>query len=129
MMLDFKQKSRVRRALYAKPTIIALVVVFAFMANGAWGMYQKSKISTLNKNDAEEQLAALQSRERSLSQDIVNLSTERGMDEKIRERFMVAKEGENVMIISNAKEEKVHTVTVTDDKEGGALDTSIFSND
>jgi cell division protein FtsB len=116
-MLDFKQKNRVRRALYAKPTIIALVIVFLFVANGAWGMYQKSTTSITNKNSAEGELSSLKSREIELSQDIVNLSTDRGIEEEIRERFMVAKEGESVMVIANPKEEKIHTVTVPDTEE------------
>ncbi len=106
-----------RRALYAKPTIIALSIALFLVARGAWNMYQKSQTTLVKREAAEEELSALKARERELSQDIVNLSTDRGIEEEIRERFMVAKEGESVMVISSPKEEAVHTITVTDTDE------------
>ena len=115
-MLDFKQKNRFRRALYAKPTIICLIAILGFMAKGAWGMYEKSATSNTNKERAQEELAALLVREKILNQDIIDLSSDRGVDEKIRERFMVAKEGESVMVIANPKVEKTYTITVNDEE-------------
>jgi cell division protein FtsB len=121
-MLDFREKSKIRRAIYAKPTIILMLVISLFIANGAWNMYQKSKTSLNNKEATEQELSELQQRKDSLSEDINNLSTDRGIEEEIRERFMVAKEGENVVVVTNPKKEEVHTITVTDDNKPTILD-------
>lgn len=115
-MLDFKERSRLRRAMYAKPTIIFMAVVLSFILHGAWGMYQKSTEAGEKSATAEERLAELREREKVLSADILELSTDGGVENAIRDRFMVAKQGESVMIISDAEAKKVHTVTVADEK-------------
>ena len=119
--LDIRQKARLRKAMYAKPTIIALVLLLAFVVHGSWGMYQKSAVANANKMKAEELVSELQVREKQLSEDIVGLSTERGIEEEIRERFMVAKEGEGVIIIADPEVDEVHTVTVSE-PSGNARD-------
>lgn len=114
-MLDIRQKAKLRRMMYAKPTILFLAIMVTLVTRGAWGMYQKSKEAEDKRAKAEERLAELKEKERTLSKDIVDLSTDRGIEEEIRDRFMVAKEGENVMIIADPEEKKVHTVTVSDE--------------
>ena len=112
-MLDLKSRNRLRKIIYGKPTIIVVVVFFIFVANGAWGMYRKSTEATEKRNGAEARLAELQKREKELSDDILRLSTDRGIEGEIRDRYMVAKEGESVMIVTDPDAQKIHTVTVT----------------
>ncbi len=113
-MLDLKERNRLRRVIYGKPMIIVIAVLFLFIARGAWGMYQKSIEATEKRNITEERLGELKQREAELSLDILNLSTDRGIEGEIRDRFMVAKEGENVMIVTDPDAQKIHTVTVSD---------------
>ena len=115
-MLDIRQRSKLRRALYAKPTILLVAVAIVFAAHGAWGMYNKSKEAGLRADDANARLSELRERSSELTTDIELLSSERGVEEEIRDRFMVAKEGENVMIVSDPEEQKVHSITVGDEK-------------
>ena len=113
-MLDFKERSRMRRFMYGIPTILSLVAIFIFVAHGALGMYQKNSEATEKKEKAEDKLSELEQRKVELSADILNLSTDRGLEGEIRDRYMVAKEGENVMIVSDPDAQQVHTVTVAD---------------
>ena len=115
--LEIRQKARWRKIIYSKPMILFLVMVFVFVLSATWGMFQKSRLAGSNATLAEEAVAGLENRERALSEDIVGLSTERGIEEEIRERFMVAKMGERVIIIADPEEAEVHTVTVVE-KEG-----------
>ncbi len=115
-MLDIRQRSMFRRALYAKPTIIMIALLTAFVTHGAWGMFQKSTEAALRADDANARLGELRSRSDELTTDIKLLSSERGVEEEIRDRFMVAKEGENVMIVTDPEEKKVHSITVVDEK-------------
>jgi len=114
-MLDFRERSKLRRAIYAKPTIILLGIFVLFIARGAWAMYQKSEDAIVKRDSAQENLRVLESRAEELRADIERLSTDRGQEAAIRDRFMVAKEGEKVIIITQPSEKKIHTVTVSDD--------------
>lgn len=107
-----------RRTLYAKPTIFVLAVVLFFAVHAAWGMYEKSREASQKRDKATAELVELKQREKSLTEDVARLSTDRGVEDEIRNRFMVAKDGEKVMIITSPPDGDVHTVTVTDDKPG-----------
>ena len=114
-ILDFRERSKLRRVLYAKPTIILLALVVALFLHGAWGAYQKSQEAMAKRAKAEQELAGLLAREKELEENIARLSSEVGIEAEIRERFMVAKEGENVIIITDPDSEKFHTVTIADE--------------
>ena len=111
-MLDFRERSRLRRALYAKPTLILLAIVATGVVHASWSMYQKSKEALVKKEKALSELSELEARQAQLSHDITVLSTERGVEAEIRERFMVAKEGEKVIIISEPKEKASRSIVV-----------------
>ena len=114
-ILDYRERTVLRRAIYAKPTILFLGIIAVFALHGAWGMYEKSEDASGRAQKAEVELAKQKDRESELKVDIARLSTERGVEEEIRSRFMVAKNGEHIMIISSGDEEKAHTVTVVED--------------
>ena len=111
-MLDFRERSRLRRALYAKPTLILLAIIATGVVHASWSMYQKSKEALVKKEKALSELSELEARQAQLSHDITVLSTERGVEAEIRERFMVAKEGEKVIIISEPKEKASRSIVV-----------------
>ena len=113
-MLDIRERTRLRRVLYAKPTIIALALVVVLLFRGVWGVYQKSAEAVAKRDKATTELTDLAAREKELREGIARLSTGEGVEAEIRDRFMVAKEGEKVMIIADPTANEVHTVTVTD---------------
>jgi cell division protein FtsB len=92
--------------------IAALLVVLVL--NAVWGMYQKSEEALARRDKATADLKTLMVREEELRQDITRLSNSDGIEAEIRDRFMVAKAGEKVMIIADPTVAEVHTVTVTD---------------
>lgn len=111
-MLDFRARSRLRRALYAKPTIMLLFIATVFVAHSAWSMYQKSVLAKEKYAASQEKLDKTTQYEALLARDIAALSSLRGQEEEIRERFMVAREGEKVIVITDPEKDRVHTVTV-----------------
>lgn len=113
-MLDIRERTRLRRVLYAKPTIIALALVVVLLFRGVWGVYQKSAEAVAKRDKATTELTDLAAREKELREGIARLSTGEGVEAEIRDRFMVAKEGEKVMIIADPTANTSHTVTVTD---------------
>jgi cell division protein FtsB len=117
--LDFRERTKVRRFVYAKPTILLMVVLSVLSLRGAWNMYEKSKEAKANRDKAVAEMTALAAREAELKSDITDLSSSRGQEEEIRNRFMVAKDGEKVIIIARPDDADTHSVMV-EDTEGTA---------
>ena len=115
-MLDFREKTQLRKIVYSKVTLVVFALILFLVARGAWGMYDKSVEASAKRDAAAKQLVDLVAREKELNSDIDHLSTDRGIEEEIRNRFMVAKEGENVIIVSDpANKETPNSITVPDD--------------
>ncbi|MCR4330390.1 MAG: septum formation initiator family protein [Patescibacteria group bacterium] len=98
-MLDFQQKKKLRKAMYSKGVLLVLGIIVLFLGNATWNVYQKYSEARGNEENVLNELRKLQERESDLSADIERLNTQRGVEEELRKRFGVAKEGEEVMII------------------------------
>ena len=70
-----------------------------FMASGTWGVYQKASLAREQRERFEQELIQLQVRHADLEAKLNALTTERGIEEEIRERYSVAKKGESVVVI------------------------------
>jgi cell division protein FtsB len=98
-MLEFQERKKIRRILYSKWVFAALVIALVVLARAALGVYGKYNDSKENLRVASDDLNSLESRQSTLQSEIGKLSTERGMEEEIRDTFQVAKDGEQVAII------------------------------
>ncbi|MBC7836952.1 septum formation initiator family protein [Acetobacteraceae bacterium] len=61
---------------------------------GAWNMYGRFATASLERQASEQELAALEARNAQVAAAVGNLSSERGVEAEVRERYGVAKPGE-----------------------------------
>jgi cell division protein FtsB len=79
---------------------VLLIMGFAgFSARAAWGMYQKFAIASQGHAVAEGELAHLKVQYARVSAAVEDLSSERGVEGQVRERFGVARPGEEAIMI------------------------------
>lgn len=66
-----------------------------------------SKLVTLyeNKKAVDEKLANLESQKANLLESTKNLSTDSGIEENLRDKYFIAKEGESLVVIVEEEEE------------------------
>jgi cell division protein FtsB len=105
-MLDFHEKRKFKRLLYSKVTIIILGLLVIWLSYNVFGMYKKERDTRLRRIEQREVLDELEGREESLREEIERLSTERGIEEEVRSKFEVGKEGEEVIIIVDNPDDK-----------------------
>jgi cell division protein FtsB len=86
-------KSRLKEYVWAGA--LSFLLVWLVVINVS--IFRKEEIAQGAADDTQKQLAALQTRESSLEQNINELSTERGQEATLRETFGVAKPGEGVI--------------------------------
>lgn len=101
-MIDLKRtQRRFRSVLYSKFTIIALAIVFVFVANSAWQTYKRVRAVAAEHSKSLAELNALQGRKSSLQNDLNSLNTPEGVERQLREKFGVVKNGEEEVVIVN----------------------------
>ncbi|MDD5050867.1 MAG: septum formation initiator family protein [Candidatus Pacebacteria bacterium] len=111
-MLPLEEKRKFRRILYSKTTLFILCLAVFFVARATWGVYKKAEESKQNLELTERQLDDLNKRNDYLSSEIKKLSSSSGVEEEIRQKFRVAKVGEQMAVIVDSQASEP---TITDD--------------
>lgn len=102
-MLDFREKKKIRRAAYSKPVLVLLAIVLAVCVRSTWGLFVKYRDASKKADEAKAELARLEGQKAELEKRVEFLQTDRGMEEEIRNKFMVAKAGESVIMVVDPK--------------------------
>jgi predicted amidophosphoribosyltransferase len=98
-MFDFHEKRKIRRVIHSWPFIGAIVLVALVISLSVYERYTMEREMALKLEKRTEQLALLEVRAKLLEEKVSHLRNERGIEEELRTRFDVAKEGEQVVII------------------------------
>lgn len=93
--------------------IIFLIGISVLMAGATWEIRQKEKIAFREKENARKQFEETSQRLALLTENVDNLSDERGLEEEFRKRFPVARDGEEVVVLVDAQPPAVDTTPVT----------------
>ncbi len=92
--------------LQSKPVLIVLAVGVFFFAWGVVSFLNKMDDTRLKREMAEKKVAELKIQKEKLATDIAKLKTEDGVEESIRDKFGLAKEGEQVVVIIDDKSQQ-----------------------
>jgi cell division protein FtsB len=102
-MRNFQHKGGVKNIMQSVPVLVILFVVLLFFAWGVIRFLIKMNNTSRNREIAENKVIELSKQRDQLSGDIESLKTDRGLEENIREKFGLAKEGEGVIVIVDDK--------------------------
>lgn len=102
-MRDFQQKKRWRSVVESWPVLILLGLLLLFFAWGVIGLFGRMQETRENRKLAENRLTELEKKKEIFSADVAKLGSEEGIEESIRERFPVVKEGEGLIVVVDEK--------------------------
>lgn len=112
-MFDFHEKRKMRRVLYSTPFIVLIFLLGVFMCVSAYNRFTVERDMAVKLQEREDTLTALKQRAAVLGAKVDHLENERGIEEELRNRFDVAKEGEKVVVILDDKESTTSGATST----------------
>lgn len=93
------KKRKIKKRIYSWPVVIILSIIAFFFVLNTWDVYTKYVESRSNVAGLAESYERAEIREDQLQEKILHLQSEKGLEEEIREKFNVAKEGEQVIVI------------------------------
>ena len=96
-----KRQKRIRPLSFFVSFGLIIVAIASF--NGLFDIYRKYLESSKSLVQAERELETLKNREMELKENLDRLSTQRGVEGEIREKFSVAKDGEMMALIVESK--------------------------
>jgi cell division protein FtsB len=98
-MREFQGKKVLKNLLYSRIFVSVLLLVVVFLSYRIWGIGTRSRAINTEKESMFAQVAELAARKQTLERDLTSLKTDRGVEEAIREKFSVVKEGEGVVTV------------------------------
>jgi cell division protein FtsB len=109
--------------LHSKGFLVFFGLMCIFFSTKVYDLYRKDRAISREKNDVANQVATLQSKEQNLQANIDDLKTERGVEEVIRDKFRVVKEGEDIIVIPDASmaDTNEFVATASPKKQNGFL--------
>ena len=108
-MEHLRARQKIKKRIYSRTVQIILFVVLILLVRSTWKIYQKHEEAKRSREAAEKELIALQQSGEGLVKKIEELESQRGQDREIREKFGVAKEGEEVVFIVKPKSDGATT--------------------
>lgn len=97
-MAEFKNKNS--NNFWHSPLILfVLFCILVLFSYNIIGLFEKERDTAKKKELILAQIEALRNREESLNKDIEKLQTSAGVEETIRDKFQVVKEGEKMLVI------------------------------
>ena len=101
-----RNKNIFKSILYSWFTITLIFVISVALIYNVIGLIKKNKLTRENRQRAADQLASLEVRETELQSELDKLRTDRGIEETLRDKFGVVKEGEGLIIIVDDPDNK-----------------------
>ncbi len=83
-----------------------LFLIFFWMGGSVFNVYKKDRLAQENRAKIKKEFDVLEKKKNSLQYEINRLQSQDGVEEELRRRFQVAKEGEQILIIVDKDEEK-----------------------
>ena len=94
------QKPQKATRFFFHPVVLAILALLTvYFASSVFQIARKSKEAKENRMLAANELEKLEERQQVLSAEIARLETEEGVEEALREKFRIMKEGEGVIVI------------------------------
>lgn len=126
-MIPFQGRQKLRKILYSKITLIILAVMVFFVGRGAWNTHMKAQIARSEQNISERMLAEMESRNYELQASLIRLKSARGIEEEVRQKYAVARIGEEVVIVVDDSVKKGENDETTVEKGFWQRFVSIFT--
>lgn len=98
-MFDFHEKRKMRELLYSKPAIALLLALTILLCISAYNRYEIAEETKQKLEAKQAELDSLEARTKTLEAQVHYLKDDRGVEEELRSRFDVAKEGEDVVVL------------------------------
>ncbi|HEV7702259.1 MAG TPA: septum formation initiator family protein [Candidatus Paceibacterota bacterium] len=102
-MRDFQQNKRWKNVVESWPVLVFLGILLFLFAWGIIGLMSRMQTTRENRKIAENKLKEFQDKKRTFEADVAKLDSQNGIEETIRERFPVVKEGEGLIVIVDDK--------------------------
>jgi len=120
-MRNFQKKGVLNQIIQSKFFLIFLGIMVLIFIYSTFSFMNKMEETKKNRQIVEDRIIELEKSKEKLNSEISKLKTDKGVEESIREKFGLAEEGENMIIVVDDKDKE-------EEKKDSTGFFSIFKN-
>lgn len=98
-MLEFYKRRKLKRVIYSWPVLLLMLIPVGYFMTVAGRAYLKEREAHENMLAATAELGRLKERQTMLNAEIARLSSDRGIEEELRDKYEVGKPGEHMILL------------------------------
>lgn len=102
-MRSFQKHGKLQHLMQTKTFLVFFGLLILFFIYSMFGFLEKMQETRKNRQNIEDKIAELEKSKEKFNADISNLKTDKGIEENIRDKFGLVKEGENMILIIEDK--------------------------
>ena len=102
-MRSFQKHGKLQYLMQTKTFLVFFGLVILFFIYSMFGFLGKMQETKRNRQNIEDKIVELEKSKQKFNADISNLKTDKGIEENIRDKFGLVKEGENMILIIEDK--------------------------
>ena len=125
-MFDFHEKRKIKSWLFSRTSIALLLVASGLLSVSVFERYQKERETALKYDERSAELMELAARAAVLESKVEYMESARGIEDEIRHRYDVVKEGERAVIIMDAEKATTTPLQAPPQEEKGFFSRLLF---
>lgn len=102
-MLEFRLKDKRKNRFYSWWVILLLIVLCVLLARASYSVFWKKIESEKNLTKARDEYESLRLKNEKITDSMVRLETQSGVEEEIYSKFNVTKDGQKIAVIVDNK--------------------------
>lgn len=106
-MTQNQSKNSLNKILYSKITIIILFAFLVILSYSVFSLYKKRNEALTKTRAAEAELNRVKEKQAQIDSSLDKLSTPEGIEDAIRDKFQVVKNGEELIVVTDPEQNKI----------------------
>ncbi len=112
-MAQLNHKKSFEKIFYSRFVLVFFIVALIFFVKSVYSIAKKDHVLNNDKKNDEATLSALVDHKNSLTNNLNKLSTNAGIEENIRDKYRVVKDGEGLVVIVDNDPKTDNTATAS----------------
>lgn len=106
-MTQNQSKNSLNKIIYSKVMVIVLLIFLVLLSYSVFSLYKKRNEALTKARAAQTELSRAKAKQEQIDSSLDKLSTPEGIEDAIRDKFQVVKDGEELIVVTDPEQNKI----------------------
>ena len=106
-MTQNQSKNSLNKIIYSKVMVTVLLIFLVLLSYSVFSLYKKRNEALTKARAAQTELSRAKAKQEQIDSSLDKLSTPEGIEDAIRDKFQVVKDGEELIVVTDPEQNKI----------------------